>query len=229
MKKIVSLICGLLLPFLALAGGVINTTSLQTIGQSLQGEKPADLALIGEFAVQANEGLDANDPKSQAVLLQRLSAKFKGKTVAQVAAELRAAHKAQNDQQLAFANKYVYDCQAKWKQRAAYMPSIIAGVRQEDLLKALGAPDTKTSSKDQTTWFFVYHYKATLKAGFVYIDSTIVELSGGKIVKVVPLTETKRPEELMSAAAATATVVAPTTLAAPAAATPAPAATKKVK
>jgi len=211
MKKIVSLICGLLLPFLVLAGGVINTTSLQTIGQSFQGEKPEDLALIGQFTVQANEGLDANDPKSQAILLQRLRVRFQGKTVSQVAAELRTQLKAQQDQQLAFANQYALQCQANWKQRAAYMPSIVAGVKLEDMLKALGAPDTKTSSKDQTIWFYVYHYKAAVKAGQVYIDAVIIQVSAGKVIKIIPFTETKQAEEIreMMKSAKSATSVAP--------------------
>lgn len=222
MKKIVSLICGLLLPFLAVAGGVINTTSLQTIGQSLQGEKPEDVALIGQFTVQANEGLDASDPKSQAVLLQRLRARFQGKTVSQVAADLRTQLKAQQDQQLAFTKQYAAQCQANWKQRAAYMPSIVAGVKLEDMLKALGAPDTKTSSKDQTIWFYVYHYKAAVKVGQVYIDAVIIQVSGGKVIKTIPFTETKQAQEIkeMMESAKSATTVAPTPVPATVPATP---------
>jgi hypothetical protein len=179
---------------------LIDTTSLLTMSASIGAGKPEDREVVGGIPCEVahENGLDFSDPKARNLLLEKLRVLFHGKTVAQVADEVRSQRKAGSDQLQRFADNYVHERQVKWGSRAGNIPLIVLGTRRETLVKYLGNPDAKSDSDTVQNW--LYHVGARCEDEQIWVDLIIIQMTGGTVSKITLNTDHQRIVDLYSAA-----------------------------
>jgi hypothetical protein len=163
---------------------IIDTTSFDTISRSIAAAKPEDQQIVGVIPCDLGHklGLDPSDPEQRELLLEQLRVEWRGKTVAQVAAEVRAQHKSESDKLQKFAEDFVGERQVKWKNRADHVSLVTTGTKEEDILKYFGDPDSKADNGTTKSWF--YWISATVKDGQICEEAISLKIEGGVVVNL---------------------------------------------
>ena len=79
-----------------------------------------------------------------------------------------------------FAEDYVNEHQEKWEDRAEYVSLVTIGTKEDDVLKYLGEPDSKSDSDTVKNW--LYWVSASLKDGQISKDVLILKMEAGVVV-----------------------------------------------
>jgi hypothetical protein len=166
------------------ADPIIDTTSWDTIAKSVGAAKPEDRQIVGAIPCDLGHqlGLDPSEPKQRALLLEQLRVQFRGKTVAQVAAEVRSQHKTEEDKLQKFAADFVKERQEKWKNRAEHVSFVTTGTKEEDVLKYFGNPDSKSGTDTTKDWF--YWISASVKDGQICEEALFLTIEGGTVINL---------------------------------------------
>jgi hypothetical protein len=161
---------------------IIDTTSWETISKSVAAAKPEDWLIVGGIPCELGHklGLDPRVPKQRELLLEQLRVQFRGKTVSQVADEVRMQKKAESDKLQKFAEGFVSEHNERWKNRAEHLSSVTKGTTEEDVLKYLGDPDGKSDTDTTKNW--IYWVSASVKDGQLCKDLLTLKIEGGVVV-----------------------------------------------
>ena len=160
---------------------IIDTTSFETISRSIGAANPEDAQIVGVIPCDLGHklGLDPSIPKQRELLLEQLRVQFHGKTVAQVATEVRSQRKSESDKLQKFAEDYVRVRQENWKIRAEHVSSVAKGTRDEDVRKWFGKPNSVSGS--DTTKIFFYWISAYVKDGQICEDFIEFKIEAGVV------------------------------------------------
>jgi len=161
---------------------IIDTTSFDSISKSIATAKPEDQQIVGAIPCDLGHklGLDPSNPKQRELLLEQLRVVFRGKTVAQVAAEVRTQQKSASDKLQKFAEDFVSERQARWKGRAEHISAVTTGTREEDIFKYFGKPNSESGT--DTTRILLYWISAYLKDGQICEDFIEFKTERGVVV-----------------------------------------------
>jgi len=80
-----------------------------------------------------------------------------------------------------FAEDFVKERQAKCGDRADHASSIVVGTKEDDVLKYMGEPDSKSDSDTAKNW--LYWISASVKDGQIYEECVILKIVGGSVVE----------------------------------------------
>lgn len=154
------------------------------MARSIAADQSEDGQIVGGIPCHLGKelGLDVSDPAQRELLLEQLRSRFRGKTVAQVAAEVRAQRKAESDKAQKFAEELVRADQEKWKNRVGHLSLVTVGSKTEDVLKYLGNPDVKSDSNTTKNW--LYWVSASVKDGQICKDYVYLKIEDGVVVNL---------------------------------------------
>ena len=79
-----------------------------------------------------------------------------------------------------FAEDFVKERQVKWHDRTGHTSSVIIGTKEEDVIKVMGEPDSKSDSETTKNW--LYWINPTIKDDQVCMDTLILKIETGVVV-----------------------------------------------